>query len=406
LAQTFHVEPNAYPSGLFLHSIDLYFAEKDENLPVTLQIRPTVGGYPHSSVIAPFSEVVKMPADINVNADDTSLKTTFTFSSPVYLEPGEYAIVLITNSDDYELYAATVGGSQSGSYDRITSSPYTGSLFYSQNESIAEPDYTTDLMFSINRCVFQSVNGTVTFRNSLTGPVSERKVDCDTFKINSNKFIPAGTNMTHTAQFTDDAAFDIALNENITKGAVISNKKINKDTDNFKVISALKYSSNSSISPVIDTKMLNITCIENSINEQTTDRINSEKLPSIKGHPSSARSRYITRRVTLPEGMSSTDLRVFVSVYKPTGAHVKVFMKYSNGITDINHASYMQLISEGPSFTSTSEFDFRDREYKLDEDDYDSIGLGNIKTFVVKIVFFGNDDEVPIVKDLRVVALD
>ena len=406
LAQTFYVEPNAYPSGLFLYSVDLYFAAKDTTLPVTLQIRPTINGYPHSSVIAPFSEVVKMPVDVNVDDETASTATTFTFSSPVYLEPGEYSIVLITNSDNYELYAATIGDTQTGSSNRITSSPYTGSLFYAQNESIAEPDYTTDLMFDVKRCVFESSTGTVTFKNSLSGPVSNRKIDCDTFKVNAADFIPAGTSMTHKAQFTADGSFDVSLNENITKGANVSNKKIIKNDDNFRVTSTINYSTtNASISPVIDTKMLNVTCIENSINNKTTDRVNDEKNPVVQGHPYSGRARYITRRVTLPSEMSASDLRVFVSLYKPSGANIRVFMKYSDGNTDINNASYIKLDGDA-GFTSSSEFDFRDVEYKLSQADYDNIGIGNIKTFVIKIVMFGNDDEVPIIKDLRAVALD
>ena len=40
-------------------------------------------------------------------------------------------------------------------------------------------------------------------------------------------------------------------------------------------------------------------------------------------------------------------------------------------------------------------------------DSYPTISIGgNIKIFVIKICMFGKDDEVPIVKDLRAVALD
>ena len=234
LAQTFYVEPNANPSGLFLHSVDLYFSKKDSTLPVTLQIRPTTNGYPHPSVIAPFSEVVLMPDSVNVDSESSSVATTFTFSSPVYLESGEYAIVISANSDDYELYSATIGEDDTGTLNRITSSPHTGSLFHAQNESIAEPDYTTDLMFSIKRYNFSSTQGEAIFKNSTSGPIASRKADCDTFKINAVEFIPATSSMTHTAQFAGAFDFAVNMNENVTKGSSISNKSINKEENNFK----------------------------------------------------------------------------------------------------------------------------------------------------------------------------
>ena len=60
LAQTFLVQGDAEveTSGRFLSSIDVYFAGKDDNLPITLEIRNVVNGYPGSKVL-PFSRVVK-----------------------------------------------------------------------------------------------------------------------------------------------------------------------------------------------------------------------------------------------------------------------------------------------------------------------------------------------------------
>ena len=83
-------------------------------------------------------------------------------------------------------------------------------------------------------------------------------------------------------------------------------------------------------------------------------------------------------------------------------------VKYSDGTSDINTNSYLELEvkNDSDNFTSSSAFDFREIEYSLKQEDYDLIGDGNIKTFVIKVCLFGNDDEVPAVKDLRAVALD
>ena len=66
LCQTFHVDPNTFPKGLFLRSVTLYFSAKDTYLPVNLQIRPIVNGFPSSSKIIPFSEVSLNPDSINI----------------------------------------------------------------------------------------------------------------------------------------------------------------------------------------------------------------------------------------------------------------------------------------------------------------------------------------------------
>ena len=94
LSQTFFVEPNNYPMGVFLKHVSLYFSAKDSNLPVTVQIRPVVNGIPSASHIIPFSEKTLNPDSITANTSTPSA-TTFAFDSPVYLATGEYALVCI-----------------------------------------------------------------------------------------------------------------------------------------------------------------------------------------------------------------------------------------------------------------------------------------------------------------------
>ena len=43
LAQTFLIDDNG---GVFLTSIDLFFKTKDDNVPITCEIREVVNGYP------------------------------------------------------------------------------------------------------------------------------------------------------------------------------------------------------------------------------------------------------------------------------------------------------------------------------------------------------------------------
>ena len=61
LAQTFVVDNTQFPSGIFLHSIDLWFSNKDSRIPLKIQIRPVVNGYPDSNAVVPFSDILVRP---------------------------------------------------------------------------------------------------------------------------------------------------------------------------------------------------------------------------------------------------------------------------------------------------------------------------------------------------------
>ena len=118
--------------GVFLTSLDCYFSSKDDNIPITIQIREVVNGYP-GSVILPFSEKTINPSSVNTSTDGT-IATTFTFDSPVYIQENtEYCFVLLANSNNYNAYVARMGETVLGSDRTISQQPYAGVLFKSQN---------------------------------------------------------------------------------------------------------------------------------------------------------------------------------------------------------------------------------------------------------------------------------
>ena len=161
LAQTFLTDEEG---GVFLSSVDVFFASKDQNIPVTLQIREVVNGYPGNKIL-PFSETVINPGSVNLSEDGTTA-TTFTFASPVYIQENtEYCIVLLANSDSYTVYASRLGETQLGSDRTISQQPYAGVLFKSQNGSTWTADQNEDLKFKIKRCDFSNVTGTLTLAN-------------------------------------------------------------------------------------------------------------------------------------------------------------------------------------------------------------------------------------------------
>lgn len=160
LAQSFFVGSTNFPKGIFLSKVDLFFKSKDSYVPLTIQIRDTVNGYPSSTSVLSSIEV---PAgSVNVSDDATSA-TTVEFPNLVYLPPGEYAIVIMANSVNYEAWVAQIGESNIGSDAIISQQPYVGSLFKSQNASTWTAEQTQDLKFKLYNCKFQAGTFNVDF---------------------------------------------------------------------------------------------------------------------------------------------------------------------------------------------------------------------------------------------------
>lgn len=167
LAQTFFVNASENPDGYFVSSIDLFFSKVSAISDVTVQLRPTVNGIPSSSDIIPFAISSLAANQVNVtdypNSTDPKSFTKFKFDSPIYLLPGMYSIVIMSQSSDYEVFTATMGSHRINNNDAIISSfPYVGNLFKSSNGSTWAPSPASNICFCVNRCEFDS-SGTANF---------------------------------------------------------------------------------------------------------------------------------------------------------------------------------------------------------------------------------------------------
>jgi hypothetical protein len=130
-----------------------------------VQIRAVENGVPTNRLV-PGSVKFVDPANIPVTplTEETDIATVRTrptvveFDQPIYLTPGEeYAIVLLAESVDYNVYTAqtyefVLGPSRE---ERVSRQPTLGSLFMSQNGSTWTPDQTKDLMFELERAEFE-----------------------------------------------------------------------------------------------------------------------------------------------------------------------------------------------------------------------------------------------------------
>ena len=174
LAQSFFIPDQ---DGVFLSKVDIFFQTKDDTIPVSLELRPMVNGSPSATETIPGSRVFKSPSAVTTSADATSA-TTFEFEEPVFLLPyEEYAVVLIAETDNYNVYIAeTEQFILNSTEKRITSQPTLGSLFKSQNTTTWSPDQTKDLMFKLYRADFSTATSNAILRNA---SVPTRLLDAD-----------------------------------------------------------------------------------------------------------------------------------------------------------------------------------------------------------------------------------
>jgi hypothetical protein len=152
LAQSFLCEADG---GMMLTSVDVFFETKDASMPVSVEVRTMVNGYPGQTVL-PFSTVTHNPSAVNTSADG-SVATTFTFESPVYVEENvEYALVVYSNSNEYNMFISRMGEKDLATGQTIAGQPYAGSLFLSQNASTWTAEQTDDMKIKIKVAKFDT----------------------------------------------------------------------------------------------------------------------------------------------------------------------------------------------------------------------------------------------------------
>lgn len=229
VAQSFLVKQKG---GLFVSKVDVFFESADPIVPITMQIRSMVNGYPSQDVI-PFSEKTLYPnnpvlsainqqgildaappytANVINTSDNAGTPTSFVFDAPVYLKDGtEYAVVLIANSIQYNLYTAKLGDTVVGGTNIVSSPPYLGSIFKSQNSSTWVADPTQNLKFTIWMAQFDPTNvGEVFFTSSSVQPDNLSSLPFQTASgsnvvrvLHQNHCMPKGQNVNSVVQISN-----------------------------------------------------------------------------------------------------------------------------------------------------------------------------------------------------------
>lgn len=158
IAQSFSVEERG---GVHLKGVDIFFASKAKSIPVTLEIRGMENGLPTHEVLA---RKTLNPSDVavSINAD---IPTRFELGPFCYLAEGtEYALVLLANTQEYNVYIAQMGERVINSTATVAVQPHTGVFFTSSNGSTWSPQQTQDLKFNLLRANYDQSQQQIIFK--------------------------------------------------------------------------------------------------------------------------------------------------------------------------------------------------------------------------------------------------
>ncbi len=176
LAQTFTVSS---VGGTYVSSLDVYFKVIGTR-PVSVELRNTDNGVPSSKII-PFSEVTLNPVDVKVS-DDSSVPTTFTFKSPIYLQEGEtYAFVVKCDEPGSQIWVSEMGQKDMLTGNTIAGQPLTGSLYASQNAKEWEIHSLLDIKFNLKKAKFNTTAQANVFLKA--APVQDVVLPANPFEI-------------------------------------------------------------------------------------------------------------------------------------------------------------------------------------------------------------------------------
>jgi hypothetical protein len=410
LAESFLVDPLAYPQGMYVSSVDIWFRTKSSNVPVTLEIRRTVNGYPESTRTIPFAESILQPEQISISTNGTTA-TTFNFANPIHLSPGEYALVLTSNSQDYQVFICEVGQTELNGTQKVNKQPYIGSLFKSQNASTWEANQNQDLKFLIRRATFES-SGTAEFNIIDPSAVASYQ----TLFVKTSNILPTGTNINWAAKaWYGSSSFDtnwipININQDVNYGEL---RQIAAAASTGTGVPSLRLQAtlttdNTAISPAIDVSAMAAVTALNNINNDITNEAGSKS-------GGNATAKYISKPISLADGFEASNMCVTVDINRPSGTNVYVYYKTlpTEKQTPIADENWVIMSQEKPVALSTSAFDFKEYRF-FPPNSFNTYGVPldspittRFNAFQIKIVMTSSSQAAtPRLRDLRIIALD
>lgn len=156
LAQSFQFDEDTV-----LTQVGLFFCDKDSDKNMVVQVRNMVNGYPGTTV---YDEVIVEAGSI-YTSNNGSVETIIPFSQPIYCNANEqYCICLLSDSNNYAMWIATLGEQDVRTRNYVTSQPYTaGVLFSSSNAQTWTAHQDSDLKINIYKAQYTGEKGIIVF---------------------------------------------------------------------------------------------------------------------------------------------------------------------------------------------------------------------------------------------------
>ena len=421
LAQEISVDAGTFPQGVFLRSIDLFFQKVDSNIPVSIHIRPIINGAPHDFLVVPDSEITVKPTVVG-DGPQFSQNTNFKFRNPVYLPPGNWAVCVSSNSSDNVLFVSEIGeiwlnsnGAQNTDSYEVTSPRGNGinlkGLLKPLNNGSRTKESSQNLMIGINRCQF-------------TGGASEAPDRTSSFNLS----IPSGSTgnalianvVSNNQLFTDSEikpTYNLTVGESSyagiipNKDIVLNQRAFISDSTEQSLDVVFGSTTTSNVSPVIDMDRLGLIAVDSALRTATSPSDTGFRIGETQNNSSASRSyaRYVGKKVTFGNTIAN-DIRVFLDI-APQEGNVKVFAKLGTSGEDFDDLNYVQLYKDGDSDASSEWFDSGSQELKSHTfKPAEGTSIGEFSSYAIKIVLSKSqstitEDALPIVKDLRAVAI-
>ena len=330
LAQTFLVDDSG---GCFITSVDLYVETKDAVVPMWVEIRNVVNGYPGPKVL-PFGRKLLQPADINVSSD-ASVATTFTFDSPVYLKEGsEYCIVTLSHSLDYKIWISRMGETDVGGLRVVSQQPHLGVLFKSQNNRTWNAVQSEDMKFTLKKASFNtSAAGDVTLHNL---PIGSQQTDelgatCYGKRLKPNAIIMTNGSTVLKVKHIDHGMYQTSNNVKI--------KGVSSDI-----------STTLSTAIGADATSLTLASASNFPTGSITVKINNEIITgSLSGTTLSSLTRGVGGSTAASHSAAAT-----IELYQILGTPLTEINKTHNAIANIGMDSYTVTLTTAPTITGGS----------------------------------------------------
>jgi len=288
LSQSFYVDEEQYPEGVYVSSIDLYFKTKsaNRNLGATVELREMQNGFPARRIIG--NEVSRKENDEILLSDNSTVPTVFDFKSPVFLPPGqEYCWVAKPDGSvtDFNVFVATLGEFDITNPEvnlRITEQPATGLLFTSANDYTWSPRQNQDVKYKMKIASFKP-SGTVILQNKPWANTGGNFL-YNGYSLNIENLVAPKTNILFESRTTGQTynadSFNLVKNlervqlSSLRQLANTTNEELNLQTTKSLTVRANLLTRNKYVSPYIDLERMAAYFEQTIINNKTFSQLN------------------------------------------------------------------------------------------------------------------------------------